>query len=408
MRKKTVRDIDVAGKTVLVRVDYNVPFHPGTADISDDSRIRASLPTLRYLARQDCRIVLCSHVGRPGGRVVEELRMAPVTRRLSDLLGVAVAQARDCVGPEVRRAIDRLAPGGVIALENLRFHPEEEANDPVFASELASLAEIYVGDAFGAAHRAHASTEGATRFVPSVAGFVMARELEMLGQVLDSPEHPFAIVLGGAKASDKIGVMQNLIDTVDTVIVGGGMAATFLKARGIGVGDSRVEEEWIEFAATFAAAGAGRSLELLLPVDFMIANSFSETADRRIVDAGGIGQGWQIMDIGPRTISLFQEALKPTRTVLWNGPMGVFEWEPYAQGTIEMARFLAGLGEAATVVGGGSTAEAVGSLHLTDRMTHVSTGGGASLELLGGKALPGVEALMDSDKPSPLRTYTEP
>ena len=399
--KKTVGDIDVAGKRVLVRVDYNVPFHPGTTEVSDDSRIRASLPTIGYLLERRCRVILCSHLGRPKGKVVEELRMRHVVPRLARLLDAPVTQASDCVGPETRKAVEALAPGGVLVLENLRFNPREEANDPGFASSLASLADVYVDDAFGTAHRAHASTEGVTRFLPSVAGLLMARELEMLGRVLGAPEHPFAVVLGGAKVSDKTGVMENLAARVDFLIVGGGMAATFLKARGLEVGDSLVEEDRVQFAAHFIERFRLTGLKLLLPLDVVVADSFTEAAGHRTVDVSGIEPGWRIMDIGPRTAVLFEEALRSCKTVLWNGPMGVFEWKPFATGTIHIAGVLADLKGATTVVGGGSTADAVASLGIGDKMTHVSTGGGAALEFLEGRVLPGVAALMDRDGPLP-------
>ncbi|MCH7786650.1 MAG: phosphoglycerate kinase [Chloroflexi bacterium] len=395
--KKTVEDIDVAGKTVLVRVDYNVPFHPGTSDISDDSRIRASLPTLRYLIERDCKVVLCSHMGRPKGKVVEELRMSPTSSRLAKLLGTPIAQASDCIGPDVQNAIGALPSGGVVMLENLRFHEGEEKNDPEFASSLASLAEVYVDDAFGTAHRAHASTEGVTQFLPSVAGFLMSTELEMLGRALESPRRPFAAVMGGAKVSDKIAVLENLAGRVDTLIIGGGMAATFFKAKGLEIGDSLLEEERVQFASEFMRTSKDNGLELLLPVDVVIADSFSATASHRTVGIADIPTGWRVMDIGPQTISLFEKALRTSKTVVWNGPMGVFEWEPFAQGTVRIANVLSSLSDATTVVGGGSTAEAVGSLGLADKMTHVSTGGGASLEFLEGKVLPGVAALLDKD-----------
>ncbi len=398
MNKKTIQDVDVAGRTVLVRVDYNVPFHPGTTEISDDSRIRASLPTVNYLVQRGCKVVLCSHLGRPGGKVVPEYRLEPVSRRLSTLLGMPVQQAPDCIGPEVERMVSGLQPGGLLMLENLRFHREEEKNDPEFARKLASLAEIYVNDAFGAAHRAHASTEAVARFVPvAVAGFLMARELEMLGRALESPQRPFAAILGGAKVSDKIAVLENLARRVDTLIIGGGMAATFLKARGLQVGDSLVEEDRVQFAAEFMRSAQGRGLKLLLPVDAVIADAFAENASHRTVGVEQIPTGWRIMDIGPRTVSAYEAALRQARTVVWNGPMGVFEWKAFAQGTERIARALAGLKGATTVVGGGSTAEAVESLGLADRMTHVSTGGGASLEFLEGKVLPGVAALNDKE-----------
>ena len=392
---KTVEEINVAGKTVLVRVDYNVPFRPGTLEVSDDRRIAASLPTIRYLVDRGCRVVLCSHLGRPRGRRVDEKRMAPVGRRLEELLGAPVIETEECVGPEVRRTVEALEPGGVALLQNLRFHPEEEANDPGFASRLAALAHVYVNDAFGAAHRAHASVEGVARLLPSAVGFLMARELEMLGRALESPQRPFAAVLGGAKASDKIGVIESLSRKVDVLIIGGGMAATFLKAQGLETGDSPVEDDQIDFAARFVDGARRQGPLVRLPVDVVVADSFSETAGHRVVASSAIPRGWRIMDVGPRSSGLFAQALADARTVLWNGPMGVFEWDFSAEGTRRVAEALAGLSGATTVVGGGSTAEAVGRLGLADKMTHVSTGGGASLELLEGRVLPGVAALKE-------------
>ena len=395
-RKKTVEDVDLNGKTVLMRVDYNVPFHPGTTEISDDSRIRASITTIDYLLERNCRLVLCSHIGRPKGQVVEEMRMGPTSRRLSELLSKKVTQAEDCIGPEVEGAVRALSTGEVLVLENLRFHGGEEANDPDFAKSLATLADIYVDDAFGTAHRAHASTEGVTRYLPGVAGFLMARELEMLGEALDSPMRPFAAILGGAKVSDKIAVLENLAGRVDTLIIGGGMAATFLKAQGLNVGDSPVEDDRLEFASSLIETGKTPSLSLLIPTDVVIADEFSEKANHETVKVSDIRRGWRVMDIGPETAAAYAEALKQCKTIIWNGPMGVFEWEPYAQGTIRLAKTLASL-DATTVVGGGSTAEAVRSLGLAEGMTHVSTGGGASLEFMEGKELPGIAALMDKD-----------
>ena len=400
MHTRTIRDIEVAGRTVLVRVDYNVPFQPGTTEISDDGRIKASLATVQHLAKQGCKVVLCSHLGRPGGRIVEELRMAPVARRLSELLDRPVVEVRDCVGPDVQDAVDRLMPGGIMLLENLRFHPDEEENDPHFASRLASLADIYVNDAFGAAHRAHASTEGVARFLPSAAGFLMSRELEMLGLALGSPERPFAAILGGAKVSDKMGVLESLAGRVDTLIIGGGMAATFLKAKGLQTGDSPVEDDRLPFAADFMKAVQTSGPDLLIPVDVVVADSFAATAAHRTVAAPNIPRSWLVMDIGPETSSLCEEALRRCRTIVWNGPMGVFEWEPFAQGTVRVANLLAGLDHTTTVVGGGSTSEVVDNLGLAGKMTHVSTGGGASLELLEGKVLPGVVPLMANGEPS--------
>ena len=393
--KMTVRDLDVAGKTVLVRVDFNVPFRPGTVEISDDSRIEASLPTVRYLVGRQCRVVLCSHLGRPKGRVAEELRMAPVSRRFSELLGMSVPQAHDCVGPGVEVLVDGLPPGGVIMLENLRFNPEEESNGPEFARALASLAEVYVNDAFGAAHRAHASTEAVTRFLPAVAGLLMARELQMLGDALERPSRPFSAVIGGAKVSDKVDALENLVDKVDSLIIGGGMAATFLRFKGLEVGESLLEEDKVRLAGEIIATVNERGIRLLLPVDVVVADSFSADADHRVVDVGHIPPTWRIMDIGPRTAVAYGRALESAKTVIWNGPMGVFEWEPFAQGTAVIARALAGLADVTTVIGGGSTAEVVKALGLDDKMSHVSTGGGASLEFMEGRTLPGVAALMD-------------
>ena len=390
--KKSIKDVELEGKRVLVRVDYNVPFAPGTARISDDSRIRASLPTIEYLIERRCTVVLCSHLGRPKGRVVEDLRMAPVTQRLSELLGRPVSQAPGSTGPETAAAVEVAGTGGVVLLENLRFDPREEANGPAFAAELASLAGLYVNDAFGTAHRAHASTEGVARHLPAVSGLLMARELEMLGDALDAPERPFAAILGGAKVSDKIGVLDSLAGKVDALIVGGGMVATFLLARGLDVGDSLVERDRVRFAGSLMDTADAR---LMLPVDVVVADSFSEEAACATVDVESIPAGWRIMDIGPRTAEAFEEELGRYRTVVWNGPMGVFEWEPFANGTTRVGMALARLGNAVTVVGGGSTAEAVESLGIADRMTHVSTGGGAALELLEGRVLPGVAALLD-------------
>ena len=347
---KTVEEIDVAGKTVLVRVDYNVPFRPGTLEVSDDRRIAASLPTIRYLVDRGCRVVLCSHLGRPRGRRVDEKRMAPVARRLEELLGAPVVETEECVGPEVRRTVGALKPGGVALLQNLRFHPEEEANDPGFASRLAALAHVYVNDAFGAAHRAHASVEGVARLLPSAVGFLMARELEMLGRALESPERPFAAVLGGAKASDKIAVIESLSRKVDVLIIGGGMAATFLKAQGLETGDSPVEDDQIGFAARFVDGARRQGPLVRLPVDVVVADSFSETAGHRVVASSSIPRGWRIMDVGPRSSGLFAQALADARTVLWNGPMGVFEWDFSAEGTRRVAEALAGLSGATTVV----------------------------------------------------------
>ncbi len=390
----TLQDVDVSGETILVRVDYNVPFRPGSFDISDDSRIVASLDTLRYLIERDCRVVLCSHVGRPKGAIVETLRVWPIAARLSELLGTSVAVTSDCIGPDVASTVDAMSPGDVVLLENLRFHPEEEMNDAAFARELASPASLFINDAFATAHRAHASTEGVAKILPAVSGFLMARELEMLGRVLINPHKPLIAVLGGAKASDKMATLRNLIGKADTIIVGGGMAATFLFAAGIHVGDSLVEKDNLSMAREIVEAASRAGVDLLFPSDVVVANSFSEDAMNQVVGVDAIPVGWRIMDIGPRTTETFVAALAIAGTVVWNGPMGVSEWRNFASGTVGIAKCLANLADTITVLGGGSTAEAVVALGLTHAMTHVSTGGGASIEFMEGMTLPGVAALM--------------
>ncbi len=395
--KKSVRDVDVRGQKALVRVDFNVPFKTNTTEISDDGRIRASLPTLRYLLERECGLIVCSHLGRPKGQVVESLRMAPVSRRLAELLGVPVRQCSDTVGDDARMSSGRLAHGEVVMLENTRFHPGEERNDADFARELASLATLYVNDAFGAAHRAHASTEGITNFLPSVAGLLMERELRFLGNMLEQPRRPFAAMLGGAKVSDKMGVLDNLSSKVDMLLVGGGMAATFIKAQGHDVGQSLVEEDRVAFAKRLIERSDSGEARLLLPDDVVVADAFA--ADARTLTAGvrAIPSGFHIMDIGPSTARRYSETLRQCRTVIWNGPQGVFEWEAFSHGTRVVAETLASLYDATTVLGGGSTAEAVAALGLSDKMTHVSSGGGASLEFMEGRELPGVAALPDRD-----------
>ena len=395
MDKLTIQDVDIDGKTVLVRVDFNVTFEPGTTRIADDSRISASLPTLRYLLDHGCKLVVCSHLGRPNGKVVEELRMTPVSDRLSMLIDAPVRQLDQVVGNDVSQAVGDASSGDVVVLENLRFEPREEKNDPDFARELASLADIYVNDAFGAAHRAHSSTAGVADHLPAVAGMLMAREISMLGPALKSPERPFVAILGGAKVSDKVTVLNSLASKVDKLLIGGGMGANFLKAKGLDVGSSSVEEGGIAAAKELMDKIDGMPAELLLPQDVMVAEGFSADAGYQIVDAERIPAGWMVMDVGPETIATYQNALKPAKTVVWNGPLGVFEWAPFARGTTRIAQTLATLSNATTIIGGGSTAEAVIELGLAGSMTHVSTGGGASLEFLEGKELPGVAALMD-------------
>lgn len=395
---KSIRQLDLDGKRVLVRVDFNVPFNADGIRISDDSRIRAALPTLEYLRERDCKIIVCSHRGRPKGRIEQWLRMWPMSSRLAALLKMTVVQAGDCVGDAVAEGVDELEPGGVLVLENLRFHPGEEENAPEFAQQLASLADVYINDAFGAAHRTHASTEGVARLLPSAAGFLMERELRILGDAIDAPKRPFAAVLGGAKVSDKIGVLQNLVRKADLVLIGGGMAATFISAQGHAVGDSPTEEDRLEFAKRLvdAAAGQGDEARMLIPTDVVVAEEFAEDATAQTVSASAIPDGYRVMDIGPDTAHRYADALGACKTVVWNGPMGVFEWDAFSQGTAAIANALAELEDTATITGGGSTAEAVAALGLTDRMTHISSGGGAALEFMEGRELPGVAALADS------------
>ena len=389
MTKKTVRDISVKGKRVLVRVDFNVPLENG--EVADDTRIRAVLPTIQYLLEQGAAVILMSHLGRPQGQIRDELRMDPVARSLSKLLGRDVTKVDDCVGPQVENATAGLEPGQVLLLENLRFHPEEERNDEIFARQLASLADVYVNDAFGAAHRAHASTTGLTKYLPSVAGLLMERELLMLGEALANPTRPFVAVLGGAKVSGKIGVIRSLLSKVDLLLVGGGMANTFLKAQGLEVGDSLVDNDSLAMAREMLELAGKR---LVLPVDVVVADAFAEDANSRTVGIKEVTSGWRILDIGPRTVGLFAEKLSSAGTVVWNGPMGVFEFPRFAAGTVGLATSLA-RSQATTIVGGGDSAAAVREAGLEDRMTFVSTGGGASLMFLEGKSLPGVEALED-------------
>lgn len=395
MNKLTIRDIDVNGKRVLVRADFNVPLVEDTGVITDDSRIRATLPTIKYLIDRKARVILCSHLGRPKGRVVEKLRLTPVAQRLSELLGqrVEVAPHRS-LGPEVEREVERLRGGDVLLLENLRFHPEEEENVPSFAQALARLADIYVNDAFGASHRAHASIVGVANYLPAVAGLLLEKEIKVLEGILANPAHPFAELAGGAKVSDKITVLENTLSKIDCLLIGGGMAATFLKANACEVGLSLVEDDRLDFAAKLMRDAAQHQVRLMLPVDVVIADKVSAEAKVRVVSVDDIPPDWRIVDIGPRTIRSFSEELQRCKTVFWNGPMGIYEIPKFAQGTQAMAKLLASL-KATTVVGGGSTAEVVTAMKLADKITFVSTGGGASLRFLGGEKLPGIEALLE-------------
>ncbi len=394
MAKKGIEDIDVSGKRVFVRVDFNVPF-ASDGSIADDTRIKAALPTIENLISRHARVILASHLGRPKGKVVESLRLGPVAKRLQELLARPVAYATDCVGPDVSHAVATLQNGDVLLLENLRFHPEEEANDPQFAKRLASLADVYVNDAFGTAHRAHASTEGITHYLPSVAGLLMKKEIAALSGLLTSPAHPFACVFGGAKVSDKIGVVRNMLQRVDVVLVGGGLAATFLKARGLEIGLSLFEAEMVHESQLIMAESERLGVPLLLPIDVMVTHDVKSGSRARVVPVTAVAPDQRIVDIGPRTISYFFGRLESCKTVMWNGPMGVYEIPQFSLGTKCLIDYLASLA-ATTVIGGGSSVDAVHELGVANLMTHVSTGGGATLELLEKGSLPGVDALNDA------------
>ena len=394
MPKKTIRDIDVEGKRILLRVDFNVPLNMNNDSISDDSRIRASLPTIKYLTDHKARVILCSHLGRPKGKVVEGLRMKPVAERLSQLIGSPVRMVSDCVGEEVESKVREIGGGEILFLENLRFHPEEKANDPDFAQKLSQLADIYVNDAFGTAHRAHASTTGVAKYLPALAGFLMEKELEAMEKLLDSPEHPFACLVGGAKVSDKIGLLQNMLREVDILLIGGGMAATFLKAKGYEVGHSLVEEDKLDMANKLLEEALAWKLSFQLPLDVVVAAEIREGATSEIVSITGIPQDRYIVDIGPRSIEFYCQELSKCRTIMWNGPMGIYEIPQFSKGTKSLVEFVSTL-DAVTIVGGGSSAEVVREMGLVEKMTHVSTGGGATLRFLEGAALPGVEVLQN-------------
>jgi phosphoglycerate kinase len=387
--KKSIRDIDVRGKRVLVRVDYNVPIAEGK--VTDDTRIRAAMPTVEYLLQHGAALILCSHLGRPKDGPDPKYSMRPVAAHLSELLGQPVAFAEDCVGPLAEAAAKALKPGDVLVLENTRFHPEETKNKPEMAQQLAALADIYVNDAFGSAHRAHASTEGVAHILPAVAGFLMEDEIRYLGQAIDQPKRPFVAILGGAKISDKIGVIRNLLTKADQVLIGGGMANTFFKAQGYEIGDSLVEEEALETARELLQLGG---TTLRLPVDVVIANRFDAEADMQGIAMGQIPEGWRILDIGPKTVSAFGKVISSAGTVVWNGPMGVFEFPRFAQGTFGVAKLVAE-SSAISVIGGGDSVAAINQAGLADKITHISTGGGASLEMLEGLELPGLAALLD-------------
>jgi len=397
MNKMTVRDIEVAGKRVLVRVDFNVPLDARTGEITDDSRIRAAIPTIKYLLERKAKVILMSHFGRPKGKVVEEMRLKPVAQRLSRILGQPVEMAADCIGPEVEKAAAALKAGDVLLLENLRFHSEEEAGNLDFAKALARLGDIYVNDAFGTSHRAHASISGIAQYLPAVAGFLLEKEINTLGGLLEKPEHPFIALFGGAKVSDKVAVLKNIMGKVDCLLIGGGMAATFLKSEDYEVGKSLVEVDSLGVAADIIQQAAKNGVKLILPVDVIVADKIDSGAIGETVVVAAIPREKMIADIGPKTVSAFRQELEKSRTVFWNGPVGVAEIPQFAGGTTALAKLLPGL-KAKTIVGGGSTAEVIDALGLTDKVTFVSTGGGASLEFLGGDELPGVVALMDIGK----------
>jgi phosphoglycerate kinase len=387
--KKSVRDIEVIGKRVLVRVDFNVPIKDGK--VGDDTRIVAALPTIQYLLNQRAKVILCSHLGRPKGQADPKYTMKPTSEHLSGLLGIPVAFSEECIGPIAELAVEKLQPGEVLVLENTRYHPEEEKNDPVMAQQLGALADVYVNDAFGSAHRAHASTEGVARFLPGVAGFLMEKEIQYLGEAIASPNKPFVSILGGAKISDKIGVIKNLLHKADSILIGGGMANTFFKAQGYPVGDSLVEDEALETARELLQIGGTR---LRLPVDVVIADRFANEAQKRVISMGPVPDGWRIMDIGEETVTAFSKTIENAKTIVWNGPMGVFEMSNFAEGTYGVARAVAG-SEAISIVGGGDSVAAINQSGLQNKITHISTGGGASLEMLEGIDLPGVAALQD-------------
>jgi phosphoglycerate kinase len=390
MNKKTIRDIDFNNTRVLVRVDFNVPLKDGK--VTDDTRIRASLPTIKYLQDGGGKVILCSHLGRPKGGPDPKYSLAPAAARLSELLGIPVPLAPDCVGPQAENVVAEMRPGQVALLENVRFHPEEEKNDPAFAKRMSVLADLYVNDAFGSAHRAHASTEGVAKYLPAVAGFLMEKEIEYLGQAVNNPKRPYVAILGGAKISDKIGVIENLLSKADRVLIGGGMANTFFKAQGIAVGDSLVEDASLDTARALLAKAGDK---IVLPVDAALGDKFEAGAQQKTIHVkDGVPAGWRILDIGPQTVEAFGKALRGAALVVWNGPMGVFEFPAFATGTNAVAKLVAESG-ATTVIGGGESVAAVEQAGLAGKMSHISTGGGASLEMLEGKILPGLAALQD-------------
>ncbi len=393
MNKRTIKDIDIKGKRVLMRVDFNVPINK-ELKIDDDTRIRAALPTIKYAVEGKAKVVLMSHLGRPKGKVQDAMRLAPVGERLSELLGKKVKKLDKCVGERVKKSVSKMKDGDIVLLENLRFHAEEEKNDPEFAKKLAFLGDVYVNDAFGTAHRAHASTEGVTKFLEvSVAGFLLAKEIEYFNKALSDPPRPFVAILGGAKVSDKIMVIKNLLDKVDALLIGGGMAYTFIKAQGKGIGNSKLEADKLDIARSLLEEAEKKGVKLLLPVDHLIADKIDASSNTRVVGAT-IPENWMGVDVGPKTVDEFKRELRTAKTIVWNGPLGIFEILKFSRGTEEIAKFMAGL-KATTIIGGGDTASAISKFGLESAMTHISTGGGASLEYMEGKVLPGIAALND-------------
>ena len=402
MNKMTVRDVEVTDKRVLVRVDFNVPLDEATGEIGDDSRIRAALPTIKYLIERKARVILMSHLGRPKGKVVDKYRLGGVAERLSQILEQKVAVTTDCVGPEVEKSVDSLKEAEVLLLENLRFYADEEAGGASFAQDLAKLGDVFVNDAFGTSHRAHASIAGIADYLPAVAGFLLEKEISTLGDILRNPAHPFCSLLGGAKVSDKVGMLENIMGKVDCLLIGGGMAATFLKAKSYNVGLSLVEADRLDTASEILSKAERNDVRVVLPVDVVVTDDISAGAEVKMVSIGDIPGDMKIVDIGPKTVESFRKELKGAKTVFWNGPMGINEIPGFAKGTIAMAEFLAQI-PANTIIGGGSTAEVVYEQGLADKMTFVSTGGGASLEFLGGNMLPGLEVLLDKEPPSEVK-----
>ncbi|WJQ81040.1 phosphoglycerate kinase [Brevibacillus brevis] len=393
MNKKSIRDVELAGKRVFCRVDFNVPMQDGV--ITDDTRIRAAVPTIRFMMEAGAKVILASHFGRPKGQVVEEMRLTPVAAHLSSLLGKDVRKLEDCQGADVEAAVERMESGDVILLENVRFHAGEEKNDPELAKSFAALADLFVNDAFGTAHRAHASTAGIAEYIPAVAGLLMEKEIRFMGGALSNPERPFTAIVGGAKVKDKIAVIENLLTKVDHLIIGGGMANTFLKAQGYGIGASLCEDDKLDLARTLMEQAKERGVQLLMPVDVVVADRFAADAEKQVVAIDAIPEGWMALDIGPKTVEQYHRVIVDSKTVVWNGPMGVFEMDAFAGGTIGVAKAMAAC-SGTTIIGGGDSVAAVEKAGVAEQMTHISTGGGASLEFMEGKELPGVAVLADN------------